>query len=150
MSFTADAMPHLAVIKLHLADHLTYLRANQLLKQHDLTVQQALILQYLFRFSDQKTNQKDIERFMGISNPSVTNLMKTMVGKNLIRRLPDRSDARSYSLCLTEHSNALQPCIAQAFYQLSQEINPGLDENELQQLSMLLDKVTQNLMSVLD
>lgn len=145
MSSFADAAPYLTMVKLHAADHLTYLRANQILKQSGITVQQALILHYLFRCSDRKVNQKDIELFMGISNPSVTSLMKTMVAKNLIRRLPDRSDARSYLLCLTERGDQLQTSIAQAFEQLLRELHAGLSETELQQLRCLLDKVASNL-----
>ena len=116
---STDTAPHLPLIKLHTADHLTYLRANHLLKQHGITIQQALIIQYLAWHAGHSINQKNIELYLGISNPSVTSLMKTMVAKNLIRRLPDRSDARSYLLCLTPHGQQLQESICKAFEQLS-------------------------------
>ena len=93
-------------------------------------------------------NQKKLELYLGISNPSVTSLMKTMVNKHLIRRLPDRSDARSYLLCLTEKGIALQECIAQSFLQVSQELHAGLTAEEIQQLANLLDKITCNLSAV--
>ena len=38
MSSFADAAPYLTMVKLHAADHLTYLRANQILKQSGITV----------------------------------------------------------------------------------------------------------------
>lgn len=146
---STDTTPHLPLIKLHTADHLTYLRANHLLKQHGITIQQALIIQYLAWHAGHSINQKNIELYLGISNPSVTSLMKTMVAKNLIRRLPDRSDARSYLLCLTPQGQQLQESICKAFEQLSFEVNSGLTEDEQKQLNHLLDKITNNLTAVL-
>ena len=137
-----------AIIKLHTADHLTVLRTNHLLKQHGITIQQALILQYLSLHRMEHINQKKLELYLGISNPSVTSLMKTMVNKHLIRRLPDRSDARSYLLCLTEKGTQLQECIAQSFLQVAQELHAGLTAEEIQQLAYLLDKITCNLSAV--
>lgn len=135
-------------MKLRTADHLTVLRINHLLKQYGLTTQQALILQYLSLHHMEHINQKKLELYLGISNPSVTSLMKTMVNKHLIRRLPDRSDARSYLLCLTEKGLALQECITQTFLQVSQELYAGLTTEEIQQFTTLLDKITCNLSAV--
>lgn len=142
---STEINPHLPLIRLHTADHLTYLRANHLLKQHGITIQQALILHYLAWHADRSINQKNIEMYLGISNPSVTSLMKTMVAKNLIRRLPDRTDARSYLLSLTTRGQQLQSCISDVFYQLSAEVNAGLTEEELKLFNHLLDKITSNL-----
>ncbi len=147
MSSITDTTPYLTLMKLHMADHAIYLRANQILRQHGLTIQQALILHYLFRYSNQKINQKDIEVFMGISNPSVTSLMKTMVSKKLIRRLPDRKDARSYLLGLTEHGEQLYTTVSQSLEIVLRELQTGLDEAEMKQLICLLDKLTTNLNS---
>lgn len=148
MSSIPETDPYWAIMKLHAADHLIYLRANQLLKPYGITIQQALIIHYLFQYPDQKVNQKHLELFLGISNPSVTSLMKSMVGKNLIRRLPDRSDARSYLLYLTEHGQQMQLCIGQALHQLSEETNTGLSSEDVRQLTNLLDKMTKNLTTV--
>lgn len=148
MEPTADAAAHFTMVKLHAADHLSYLRANQILKQHGITIQQALILQYLARFDDCKINQKDIESYLGISNPSVTSLMKNMVAKKLIQRLPDRTDARSYLLRRTPRAQQLQTIITDALDQLSNEVSAGLTADEIAQLSALLDKITQNLLRV--
>lgn len=139
---------HFTVVKLHTADHLSYLRANQILKQYGLTIQQALILQFLARFNDRKINQKDIESYLGISNPSVTSLMKNMVAKKLIQRLPDRTDARSYLLRLTPRAQQLQSIISNALGQLSDEVCADLTAEEVAQLSSLLDKITKNLLHV--
>ena len=115
---SSDHLPHATVVNLHMADHYAYVRANQIFKQFNVTMQQAMILRYLYLRNGEHTNQKDIEHFMGISNPSVTSLMKTMVGKDFIRRMPDRSDARSYLLELTARGVAIQDDINAAFIQL--------------------------------
>ena len=141
--------PNLALIRLHTADHLSYLRANHLLKQYGITIQQALILHYLAYHVNHSINQKNIEIYLGISNPSVTSLMKTMVNKNLVQRLPDRTDARSYLLRLTTRGQQLQSCISNIFSQLSDEINCGLTEDERKQFNYLLDKITSNLTGAL-
>ena len=133
-----------AMIKLHMTDHMVYLRANKILKEHGITMQQAMILQHLFLAEEQKINQKDLEIFLGISNPSVTSLMKTMVAKRLILRLPDRSDARSYLLHITPRALELKQVVMQALEQLQAEFCAGLTEAELIQLSALLEKVSLN------
>lgn len=132
------------MVKLHMTDHMVYLRANQILKQHGITMQQAMILQYLFRSGERKINQKDLEIFLGISNPSVTSLMKTMVAKRLIRRLPDRSDARSYLLHITPRAMELQNVVTQALDQVYSEFCSGLTEQEIMQLSVILEKISVN------
>ncbi len=144
----SNTIPHTTIIKLHAADHQSFLRANHLLRQHGITVQQALVLHFLSQNRNRHINQKDIELYLGISNPSVTSLMKTMVGKNLVRRLPDRSDGRSYLLCLTERGQELQDYIKQIFAQLSQELTAGLTAEEHQELNHLLDKIIQNLSAI--
>lgn len=143
----ANTSPHSTMIKLHAADHQSFLRANHLLRQYGITVQQALVLYFLAENRNNRINQKDIELYLGISNPSVTSLMKTMVGKSLVRRLPDRSDARSYLLCLTDRGQQLQDCIVRAFAQLSEEFTAGLTTEEHEQLHYLLDKIIRNLSS---
>lgn len=148
MTSAANLTLQESIIKLHAADHLAFLRANHLLKQYGITIQQALILRYLSVHSMEHVNQKNLELYLGISNPSVTSLMKNLVGKHLIRRLPDRTDARSYLLCLTEKGIQLQECIAQSFLQLAQELHAGLTVEEIQQLAYLLDKITENLSTV--
>lgn len=132
------------MVKLHMTDHMVYLRANQILKQHGITMQQAMILQYLFRSGERKINQKDLEIFLGISNPSVTSLMKTMVAKRLIRRLPDRSDARSYLLHITPRAMELENVVTQALDQVYSEFCAGLTEQEIMQLSVILEKISVN------
>ena len=132
------------MVKLHMTDHMVYLRANQILKQHGITMQQAMILQYLFRADERKINQKDLEVFLGISNPSVTSLMKTMVAKRLIRRLPDRSDARSYLLYITPRALELRTVVTQALEQIHAEFCAGLTEQEMMQLYAILEKIHLN------
>ncbi len=139
---------HLSLMKLHTADHLLFLRANQLLRQHGITIQQALVLQYLASNTDSSINQKKIETYLGISNPSVTSLMKGMVAKNLIQRFPDRTDTRSHLLRLTPLGHQLQTSIAEAFLRLHNELHAGLTAKESQQLHTLLDKITANLTSL--
>ena len=141
--------PGLALIRLHNVDHLTYLHANHLLRQYDITIQQALILHYLATHKDSNINQKNIECYLGISNPSVTSLMKTLVNKHLIRRFPDRNDARSYLLALTTHGQQLQKYIADVFFDLSHNICQNLTEEEMNQLYHILNKMTSNLNTLL-
>ena len=142
--------PGLALIQLHNVDHLAFLRANHLLRSYDLTIQQSLILHYLENHKENNINQKNIESYLGISNPSVTSLMKTMVNKHLIRRFPDRNDARSYLLALTARGQQLQQHAAEIFVQLSHDICCGVTEEELAQFSHILDKLTSNLNAMLD
>lgn len=76
-------------------------RQNNNLVSLGVTVQQALVIAYLDKSKDKKVTQRMIEIGLNNTNPTVTNIIKSMMSKNLIYKIQDKVDKRKYYLYLT-------------------------------------------------
>lgn len=76
-------------------------RQNNNLASLGVTVQQALVIAYLDKSKDKKVTQRMIEIGLNNTNPTVTNIIKSMMSKNLIYKIQDKVDKRKYYLYLT-------------------------------------------------
>ena len=75
---------------------------TRILKKYDLTPRQSLVLAYLRNHADEKVTQKVLEEKMHLSNPTVTVIVQSMIGKGLIAKEKDTEDRRKYILHMTE------------------------------------------------
>lgn len=66
--------------------------------RYDLTPAQASILMYLEK-ADHPVNQRELENYFRLSNPTVTGLMKRMEAKGFIRREISQADAVPNIFC---------------------------------------------------
>ena len=57
---------------------------TKILKKYDLTPRQSLVLAYLRNHPEDKITQKTLEDKMHLSNPTVTVIVQSMIGKGLI------------------------------------------------------------------
>ena len=71
-------------------------RLNRKFEHFGLTAAQTFTLVSLFkaREKNEKLNQKDLERILDISNPTVTGILNRLEAKDLIRRVTCKHDAR--------------------------------------------------------
>jgi MarR family transcriptional repressor of mepA len=100
---------------IHCLDHQISQRNNRRLSQIDLTLPQAVVLDFLFWRQQETVNQRSLEKFMQLSNPSVTSLLRNMEVKGLVARERDESDGRSRNLRLTEKGVAIHPVAGRIF-----------------------------------
>lgn len=114
---------------------------NTQLKNIDLTFNQALIILHIYQHSDHDVYQKDLENWLGLTNPSVTSLIKTMMGKDLIYRIQSKHDGRYFSLHLTPKSLSLIDQIVDTIIQSDKQLYKCLNEEETVLLKSLLSKV---------
>ena len=86
------------------ANLLHQMQLNQIFKEFDLTASQTFSLIYLFeaKRAQKEVNQKDIEREMDVSNPTVTGILNRLEHKGLIERVECPSDARVRNIVVTE------------------------------------------------
>ena len=68
--------------------------------RYDLTPAQAGIVVYL-EDVDHPVNQRELEQYFKLSNPTVTGLMKRMESKGFIQRIANPEDGRSKYIQLT-------------------------------------------------
>lgn len=116
-------------------------KQNKNLTSMGVTVQQGLILIYLYVNKDKKITQKMLEVNLNITNPTVTNTIKVMMNKNLVYKIKDNIDKRKYYLYLTPYGLELAPKCGKIMEATDREAYKNFSEKELKLLVRLLEKV---------
>ena len=90
--------------QIHCADNGIQREFNRKLGKENLTVQQAMVLAFLSiaEKEGEKVNQRKIQEFLQISNPSVVSLAKSLEKKGFATKGSDDCDGRNCLLLLTD------------------------------------------------
>lgn len=116
-------------------------RQNNNLARLGVTVQQALVIAYLDRAKNEKVTQRMIEVGLNSTNPTVTNIIKSMMSKNLIYKIQDKVDRRKYYLYLTPLALKIAPECKSIMEATDKAAYKNLTDEELKILKLLLEKV---------
>ena len=106
---------------------------------------QAGVLAFLAEREDQDTSNRQIEERFGISNPTVSGLLKRLAAKELITRSTDSSDRRIVNTRITEAGIAAVKEADQKLAKVENRIVEGLTDREQSELLRLLNIVQDNL-----
>ena len=125
------------------ANLLHQMQLNQTFKEFDLTASQTFSLIYLFeaKRAQKEVNQKDIEREMDVSNPTVTGILNRLEHKGLIERVECPSDARVRNIVVTEKALEIDKQLQIKFREAEEELIASLSEKEADELQRLLKKI---------
>lgn len=115
---------------------------NNVLKEYLITFQQAIIMLTIYA-SEGEIYQKNIEKKMGLTNPSVTSLIQNMISKDLVYKIQSKKDARYFHLHLTPKSLSMVDDIASKIIAANHTLLSPLTEEEAITLQTLLWKLTQ-------
>lgn len=128
-------------------NQLNQIRLNQMFAQFDLTASQTFTMIYLFKTHEKKieVKQKDIEREMDISNPTVTGILNRLESKGLIERIECKDDARAKNICVTKKALELDIVLRAKFSENEKQLVDCLNEEEKFQLNYLLEKILDNM-----
>ncbi|MBR3347285.1 MAG: MarR family transcriptional regulator [Solobacterium sp.] len=123
---------------------------NRELSRYGLTMQQSLVILYIGNSDKEKVFQIDIEKYLGLKNPSVTSLIKNLMANDYVYRIKDETDGRYFHLHLTEKSLAIKDDLAKAIYNINQDFENRLTKDEHAALVTLLQKVSSIIQQELD
>ena len=125
------------------ANLLHQMQLNQIFKEFDLTASHTFSLIYLFeaKRAQKEVNQKDIEREMDVSNPTVTGILNRLEHKGLIERVECPSDARVRNIVVTEKALEIDKQLQIKFREAEEELIASLSEKEADELQRLLKKI---------
>lgn len=125
------------------ANLLHQMQLNQIFKEFDLTASQTFSLIYLFeaKRAQKEVNQKDIEREMDVSNPTVTGILNRLEHKGLIERVECPSDARVRNIVVTEKALEIDKQLQIKFREAEEELIASLSEKEADELQRLLKQI---------
>lgn len=128
---------------IHEFDKKTLAVYNTALKEFNITFQQAMIILFIY-MSKEEIYQKDIEKQMGLTNPSVTSLVRNMISKDFVYRIQSVKDARYFHLHLTPKSLSIVDEIASKIIESNKNLLAPLSDEEAVTLQRLLCKLLQS------
>lgn len=118
---------------------------NNVLKSDDITKVQCDVLLYLGRHLDKEISQRDIEKYLGISNPTVSGILDRLENKELVERVVSKKDARYKHIVQTNKAKLLISKIVSHLDAKERQLCVGLSEEEEANLQYLLEKVLKNI-----
>lgn len=118
-------------------------KLNAMFAEFDLTGAQVFTLIFLFKAHErnQTVYQKDIEKEMDISNPTVTGILNRLEGKGLIQRVASHRDARAKSIIVTTKALELDKILRKKFLENEEQLIAPLTSEEAENLEMYLQKI---------
>ena len=129
---------------LKMVEHLAKRIGDEHLKKIDLTQSQADVIVLLAHESDKVFRQRDIERALNYSNPTVTGLINRLEQKGFIVRRIDPEDSRARIISLTDKALQIIEEIYESICQTEQMLLEGFSEEEVELLQPLMSRIAKN------
>lgn len=115
--------------------------ATATLNSYDLTASQFRIMKFLFRRENGAVTQHDIEKGLGMSNPTVTGVLQKLEKKEFITRQPNPEDARSKLVFLTDQAMKSKEEVLEIGAEVDRQLTKALTEDEKETVLSLLEKM---------
>lgn len=141
-----EEKPAIGGIIQHIA-HAMFKEANRDLQQYNITGAQANVLIFLY-FHERKGDvfQKDIEKHLNLTNPTVTGVVKRLEQKELISRSCCKNDGRYKCHILTDKGKKFaRYAINYMRNEKEKQILKGFSDDETEFLLRLLKRILSNL-----
>ncbi len=120
---------------------------TRILKKYNLTPRQSLVLAYLRNHADEKVTQKVLEDKMHLSNPTVTVIVQSMIGKGLIAKEKDTEDRRKYILHMTKKGKAAFNNGRGESRAADERAYEGLSREDIDYLKSIMRRIMDNLVA---
>ena len=109
-----------------------------------LSLNQAIAVCYIHDHDDGPVYQRDLEREQGLTNPTITAMVKSMVANDVIYRIRDKNDGRFWQLKLTPHGLDLYEPASKVLLSVNERFVSRLTEEELRTFYALAAKLLQD------
>ena len=129
---------------LKMVEHLAKRIGDEHLKQIGLTQSQADVIILLAHEQERVFHQRDIERALNYTNPTVTGLLNRLEQKNFIVREIDPNDSRARIIKLTDVALAALEEIYQSIRQTEKMIFEGFSKEEMDILIPMMSRMAKN------
>jgi len=109
---------------------------------------QANILRFLLLETAKRSiYQVDIEKEFGLRPPTVTETLKSLEKKDLIRRIPDENDRRKKKIIITEKTLSMDDGVKCQVEKSEKVLLQGITKEEQEQFMKIAGKMLHNLES---
>lgn len=119
-------------------------KRNRNLLQFNLTSSQMDVLLYL-SFHEEEVHQREIEKYFGLKNPTVTGILNRLEEKGFIVRRTHPNDRRFRMIELTEKSSNMLTQLCEEVTQMDDRICSCMTDEERAVLGGLLDRILNTL-----
>jgi len=109
----------------------------------DLNVLQVVLLKHVHM--TEGVNQQTLTDYMFIDKTSMTRHIDALEKKNLVTRVPDKTDRRQKMIFLTKQGKELLEPLVQVALKTQGEATQGIDKQELAMFKAVLQKIRVNL-----
>lgn len=117
--------------------------------RYDLTPAQAMVLIYLSK-TEHKVNQRELEAYYRLSNPTVTGLMKRMEAKGFIQREVSKEDGRFKHIMLTPKATEVVNDVQNNLARVEKSVVKGMSPEEQELFYDLLERALDSIGTIED
>lgn len=120
---------------------------NKILEQYDLTTAQASIITYLFEAEKQnrEVQQKDLEEYFYLKNPTVTGILDRLEIKKYIVRKISKEDKRKRLIYLTPKAKKIYEDANKCIISFRDKAVKGITKEEFAASISIINKMSSNL-----
>lgn len=118
---------------------------NKFSKKYKLTSSQMDILIFLLHNEDKIVNQRDIENFLSLSNPTIAGTLLRLEKKGFIIRKISSKDRRYKEIYLTDKSRELKDIIFKYIRDNDNKMFSNMSEEEKENLKNIITKILNNI-----
>ncbi|MCD8146554.1 MAG: MarR family transcriptional regulator [Clostridiales bacterium] len=120
-------------------------RADQSLRELDLTITQSHILRVLDSQENGTCTLKELERFFCVAQPTIAGTVSRLEKKGYVEALADESDRRVKVVRLTELGKRQNRLSREKVQETEWQMTAGMTEEEQRELKRLLQMVYENI-----
>ena len=121
------------------------MEAKRVESEDDLTGMQRWIIGFLIDHAGEDVFQRDIETAFSVSRATASNMLAVMERRGFIARETVASDARLKKLVVLDKARKMQARARQDVREMEEQLIRGMGDDEVAQLTALLDRVLGNL-----
>ena len=118
---------------------------NKFSKKYKLTSSQMDILIFLLHNENKIVNQRDIENFLSLSNPTIAGTLLRLEKKGFIIRKISSKDKRYKEIYLTDKSRELKDIIFKYIRNNDNKMFSNMSEEEKENLKNIITKILNNI-----
>ncbi len=120
-------------------------RFNRFLEKHKLTASQMDIIMFLYHNENKIVNQRDIEGFLGLSNPTIAGTLYRLEKKGFIKRKVSSEDKRYKEIYLTVKSKKLKEIVFEDIRKNNELMFSNMSDKEKETLVFIIEKLLNNI-----
>ena len=123
---------------------------NRILEKYDLTSAQAPIITYLFETEKRglEVQQKDIEEYFYLKNPTVTGILDRLEKKSFIVRKVSKDDKRKRLIYLTTKAKKIHEDANECLTNFRNEALKDITKEEFEAVISMINKMSNNLENI--